>query len=194
MELLTVWRHDKPKTSKKMQQVPRDSYACAVVVITAWWTKLRRTSRDVKDLDKLGIDLETSLTVIALAPPPVDCVVTVIRAPMEALNHLDEAVDFILPLSPTSPSKAGSRNPPPTLSPLLIQLRAVSKMTAYGEQLGDDAMGMQGRRASLAGVMAGGVGFMSCVLLFAFLLILPLSPTSPSKAGLRNPFPPLSLI
>ena len=39
------------------------------------------------------------------------------------------------------------------------------------------------RAASLAGVLAGGVGFVSCVLLFASLLILPLSPTSPSKAG-----------
>ena len=64
-------------------------------------------------------------------------------------------------------------------------------MTAYGE-LGDDAMGKQGRRASLAGVLAGGVGFMWCVLLCASLLILPLSLTSPSKAGSRNAPPPLS--
>jgi len=84
---------------------------------------------------------------------------------MEALNQLDAAVDFILFLSPTSPSKAGSRNPPPPLFSLLIQLHTVSKMTAYAEQLGDDAMGMQGRRASLAGVLASGVGFVSCVLL-----------------------------
>ena len=35
----------------------------------------------------------------------------VVRAPMETLNQLDAVVDFILPLSPTSPSKAGSRNP-----------------------------------------------------------------------------------
>jgi len=49
-------------------------------------------------------------------------------------------------------------------------------MTAYGE-LGDDAMGKQGRRAGLAGVLAGGV---------------PFSPTSHSKAGSRNPPPPLS--
>jgi len=63
-------------------------------------------------------------------------------------------------------------------------------MNAYGEQLGDDNMGMQGRRASLAGVLEGGVGFVSCVLLCASLLILPLSPTSPSKAGSRNPPPP----
>jgi len=82
---------------------------------------------------------------------------------MEALNQLDAAVDFILPHSPTSPSKAGSRNPPPLLSPLLIQLHTVSKTTAHGEhwQLGDDTMGMQGRQASLAGVLAGGVG-LSC--------------------------------
>ena len=54
-----------------------------------------------------------------------------------------------VPLSPTSPSKAGSRNPSPPLSPLLIQLRTVSKMTAYGERLGDYAMGVQGSRAFL---------------------------------------------
>jgi len=44
-------------------------------------------------------------------------------------------------------------------------------MTAYGERLGDDAMGMQGRRASLAGVLAGGVGFVPCVLLCSSLLM-----------------------
>jgi len=38
--------------------------ACAVAVITAWWTKLWRTYGDFKDLDKLGIDLETSLAAI----------------------------------------------------------------------------------------------------------------------------------
>ena len=97
----------------QVQQVPRDTDACAVAVIAALWTKLRCTSGDLKDLDKLGIDLETLLAAIALAPPPVDLVVTVIRSPMEALNQLDAAVDFILPLFPTSPSKAGSRNPPP---------------------------------------------------------------------------------
>jgi len=78
---------------------------------------------------------------------------------------------LILPLPPTSPSKAGSRNPPPTLPPLLIQLHTVSKMTAYGERLGDDVMGVQGRRASLAGVLAGGIGFVSCVLLCSSLLM-----------------------
>ena len=31
-----------------------------------------RTSGDLKDLDKLGIDIETSLAVIALASPTVD--------------------------------------------------------------------------------------------------------------------------
>ena len=64
-------------------------------------------------------------------------------------------------------------------------------MTAYGE-LGDDAMGKHGRRASLAGVLAGGVGFVSCVLLCASLLIMPIFLTSPSKTGSRNPLPPLS--
>ena len=110
----------------QLQWVPRDANACTFVVITAWWTKLRRTSGDLKDLDKLRIDLETSLAAMALAPLPVDLVVTVIRLPMETLNQLDAAVDFILPLSPTSPSKAGSFNPPPTLSPLLVQLLTVS--------------------------------------------------------------------
>ena len=32
-------------------------------------------------------------------------------------------------------------------------------MTCNGERLGDDVMGVQGSRASLAGVLAGGVGF-----------------------------------
>jgi len=32
-------------------------------------------------------------------------------------------------------------------------------MTAYGERLGDDAMGVQDSRARLAGVLAGGVWF-----------------------------------
>ena len=63
------------------------------MVIAAWRTKLRRTSRDLKDLDKLGINLETSLAAIALAPLPVDSVVTVIRAPMEALHQLDGTAD-----------------------------------------------------------------------------------------------------
>ena len=54
----------------QLQLVQRDADACAVAVIAAWWTKLRRTSGDLKDLDKLGINLETSLATIALAPPP----------------------------------------------------------------------------------------------------------------------------
>jgi len=91
----------------QLQRVPRDADACAVVVIAAWWTKLRRTSGDLKYLDKVGIDLETSLAAIALAPLPVDSVVTVLRTPMETLN---------------SPSKAGSRKPHPPLSPLLVEL------------------------------------------------------------------------
>jgi len=106
--------------------------------------------------------------------PPIDSVVMVLREPKEALNQLDGAAgDFILPLSPTSPNNAGSRNPPPPLSPLLIhQLRTVPKMTADDQGLGDDDMGIQGSRASLAGVLEGGVGFMSCVLLCAPLLML----------------------
>jgi len=185
----------------QLQQVLRGANACKVVVIAAWWTKLWRMSWDLKDLDKLGINLETSLVVISLASPPVDLVVTVIQAPIEALNQLDAAVDFILPLSPTSPSNVGSRNPPPTLSPLLIQLRTVSKMTAYGEQLGDDAMGIQGSRASFAGVLAGGVWFRVVQVSMEALnqldvavhFILPLSPTSPSTdTGSHNPPPQLS--
>ena len=35
----------------QLQQMLRDADDCAVVVIAAWWTKLRRTSRDLKDLD-----------------------------------------------------------------------------------------------------------------------------------------------
>jgi len=97
----------------QLQRVPRDADVCAVVVIVAWWMKMRRTSGDLKDLDKLDINLETLVAAITLASLPVDSVVTVIRTPMETLNQLDAAVDFILPLSPTSPSKAGSRNPPP---------------------------------------------------------------------------------
>ena len=39
----------------QLQQVLRDADACAVAVIAAWWTKLRRTSKDLKDLDKMGL-------------------------------------------------------------------------------------------------------------------------------------------
>ena len=127
----------------------------------AWWKKLQHPSGDLKDLDKLGIDLATLLTVIDLASPlVVNSVVKVIWEPMEALNQLDGAAgDFILPLSPTSPSNAGSRNPPPLLSPLLIhQLRTVPKITADDERLGDDAMGVQVSPSSLEGVLAGGGG------------------------------------
>jgi len=100
---------------------------------------------------------------------------------MEALNQLDGAAgDFFLeadpadvPLSPNSPSNTGCRKPPPLLSPPSIrQLRVVYKTTTDDERLGDDAMGVQGSRASLAGVLAGGVGFVSCVLLCASLLML----------------------
>jgi len=57
--------------------------------------KLWRTSGDLKDLVKLGIDLETSLAILALASPPVDSVVTIIRAPIEALDHLDVVMNII---------------------------------------------------------------------------------------------------
>jgi len=85
--------------------VPRDADAYLVVVITAWWTKLRRPSGDLKDLVNLCINLETLLAAITLAPLLVDSVVLVLRASMKILN---------------SPGKAGSRNPPPPLSPLLV--------------------------------------------------------------------------
>jgi len=89
----------------QLQLVQKDAVACAGAVFAAWWKKLRRPSGDLKDLDKLGIDLATSLATIELAPPPVDSVVKDVREPMEALNQLDGAAgDFILPLSPTSPS------------------------------------------------------------------------------------------
>jgi len=155
----------------QLHRVLRDANACVVAVITAWWMKLRCTSGDLKDLDNLGINLETSLTVITLTPLLVNSVIIVFRAPMQTLN---------------SPTNAGSHNPPPLLSPLLVQLHTVSKMTVYGE-MGDDTMGKKGRQAGLAGVLAGGVGFVLCVLLCAFLLILPLSLTSPRKAGSHNP-------
>jgi len=51
----------------QLQLVQRDADACTVAVIASWWTKLWRTSRDLKDIDKLGIELETSLAVIT--PP-----------------------------------------------------------------------------------------------------------------------------
>ena len=37
--------------------------------------------------------------------------------------------------------------------------RTVSNMTACGERMGDDAMGVQGSKARLAGMLAGGVWF-----------------------------------
>ena len=117
---------------------------------------------------------KSDMATIDIEPPPVDLVFKVVRESMEALNQLDGAAgDFILPLSPTSSSNAGSRNPPPPLSTLLIhQLRTVPKMTADEERMGDDAMDVQGGQASLAGVLAGGVGFVSCVLLCSSLLML----------------------
>ena len=69
-----------------------------VAVIAARWTTLRRTSRDLKDLAKMGFILVTSLAVIAFAPPLVRLVFSITRAPMETLHQLDAAVDFILPL------------------------------------------------------------------------------------------------
>jgi len=81
----------------QLQQVLRDVDVCAVAVIAAWWTKLWRTSRDLKDLDKMGINLETSLAVIALAPSLFGSVVTAIpsyqRRPSSP-NNREENVRF----------------------------------------------------------------------------------------------------
>ena len=52
-----------------------------VAVIAAWWTTLRRTSRDLKILAKMGFILVTSLAVIAFAPPLVRSVFSITRAP-----------------------------------------------------------------------------------------------------------------
>jgi len=60
-------------------------------------------------------------------------------------------------------------------------------MTAHGEQLGDAPWACRA-------MLTGGFGFMWSVLLCASLLILPLSLTSPGKAGSRNPPPPFSPI
>ena len=75
---------------------------CREMPMPAWLRSLRHCGRrcgaraGMKDLDKLGINLETSSPVISLAFPPVDSVVTVIRTPMEALHQLDgTADDFI---------------------------------------------------------------------------------------------------
>ena len=35
----------------------RDDVVCAVAVITVWWKKLWRLSGNLRDLDKVGIDL-----------------------------------------------------------------------------------------------------------------------------------------
>jgi len=134
-----------------------------------------RTPRDVpadmlplpeefKDLDKMGA------AVIYRAPPPVAPVNKVVWEPMEALTQLGGVTDDSVmeedsadaPLSPNSPSNSGPgpRNPPPPRSLLLIhQLGTVSKMTANDERLGNDAMGVQGRRDNLEGVLAGVGGF-----------------------------------
>jgi len=58
-----------------------------------------------------------SFAAIALAPLPVDLVVTLIRAPMETLNQLDAAVNFILPLPHFSQQGWLAQPPPTTLSP-----------------------------------------------------------------------------
>ena len=58
----------------QLHLVQRVADACAFAVIAAWWKKLRRPSRDLKALDKLGMDLATSSTSIDLALPPVDSI------------------------------------------------------------------------------------------------------------------------
>jgi len=132
--------------SNKQHFLSADAYA--VVVIAAWWKKLRRPSGDLKALDKLGLDLATSSATINLAHSPVDSVPRedfkdldkmglltirlshpvdkVVWEPMKALKQLDGATgDFIMednsddaPPSLNSPSSTGSRTPPPLCSPL----------------------------------------------------------------------------
>jgi len=124
-----------------------------------------------------------------------------------------------LPSSTATDSGTGI-SPPPGLSPRLIQIRTVCKMaacgiprpisnmTVCGERLGDDAMGVQGSRARLAGMLAGGGGGWGGIrsvfsstrapmetlhqLDAAVDFFMRLSPASPSKAGSRNPLPRLS--
>jgi len=86
---------------------------------------------------------------------------------MEVLNQLDGADDSVIeedsadaPLSPTSPSNAGSRNPPPLRSPLLIHQKSMfSKTTTNDEGPGNDAMRVQGKRADAEGVQVDGGSF-----------------------------------
>jgi len=98
---------------------------------------------------------------------PINLVDKVVWVPMEVIDQLDGAGDFVMketsadiPLSPNSPSNAGSRNPPPLCSPLsLHQVSMVSKMTTKVEGLSNDAMGVQGERADAQGLQVDGSGF-----------------------------------
>jgi len=73
---------------------------------------------------------------------------------MEDLNQLDGVADHSVmeedstdaPLSPHSPNNAGSRNPAPLHSPLLIH-RMVSETTTNDERPGNDTVGVQGNKA-----------------------------------------------
>ena len=90
---------------------------------------------------------------------------------MEVLNQLDGAGDSVMeetsadtPLSPNSPSNAGSRNPPPLYSPLpLHKMNIVSKTTTNVGSPGNDAMGVQGERAEAQGMQVDGCGFVNQV-------------------------------
>jgi len=80
----------------QLQLVQRDTDACAVAVIAAWWKKLRCPSGDLKTHDKLVINLATSSAVIDLAPPLVDSV------PPEDFKDLDKMGSPTIHLSPSS--------------------------------------------------------------------------------------------
>ena len=129
-----------------------------------------RLGDDTMDVQDIRARLAGILTDGVGGSGGIRSVFSITRAPMETLHQLDAAVDFILSLSPASPSKVDSRNPPPRLSPRLIQIctvckmtacgipRPVSNMTVCGKRLGDDAMGVQVNRGRLAGMLPGGGG------------------------------------
>jgi len=78
-------------------------------------------------------------------------------------NYFSIFVKTFFRIAPQFLKKSTIRFKEPNLSSAkkhrLIQLRTVSKMSAYCERLGDDAMGVQGSRARLVGMLAGGVWF-----------------------------------
>jgi len=119
------------------EMTPWAYMAAELVLRECWWVGF--------DFVSCVLLCSSLLMLRLLAPRPLDTVVTVLPEPMEASTNWGAAGDFILPPSLTSLSNAGSRNPPPLLSSLLIhQLRTVPKVICNGKRLGDDAMGVQG--------------------------------------------------